>query len=465
VLEAKGVGEHFEIDFAAYEAKLNNLPIGVFDSGVGGLTVLETLLTYDGHKNATGEPGADGVPDFQNERFIYLGDQANMPYGNYSAVGKEDFLRELILKDAVFLLGKRYWQNARARQPSLDKPPVKAIVIACNTATAYGLEDIRSAIDRWKIPVLVVGVVEAGAESLVQELSAHQTGDAVAVMATLGTCSSGAYPKAIARAAGRAGKRQPLVWQQGSLGLAGAIEGNSAFVKRGDSPANEADVNSIAAYHGPAANNVKAPIDSELQNVYGFDKRGLRGDPSRPETWQLNSIENYVRYDVVTMIENYRKSGATQPIGNVILRCTHFPFESERIRDNLKRLRDYRDGDGKQPYRDLIRENVNLIDPGQLTAKQVYRQLFLKQLLVRGEAISKPVVEQIFISAPAGDIQQAALAPDQTLTSDYKYGREAGKTTLEDTRFVPLTRQLMPASLAELMMHHCPSTWNSIKPQ
>ncbi len=79
-----------QIDFAAYNESLRSLPIGVFDSGVGGLTVLETVLNYDGHHNERVR-GADGVPDFQNERFIYLGDQANMPYGNYAAAGKADF--------------------------------------------------------------------------------------------------------------------------------------------------------------------------------------------------------------------------------------------------------------------------------------------------------------------------------------------------------------------------------------
>ncbi len=151
VKDAKGRSETFAIDFAAYNDPLRSLPIGVFDSGVGGLTVLETILKYDGHQNVTGEPGADGVPDFQNERFIYLGDQANMPYGNYAAAGKADFLRELILNDAIFLLGQRYWPSRDALAPVFDKPPVKAIVIACNTATAYGLEDIRSAIAEWAL--------------------------------------------------------------------------------------------------------------------------------------------------------------------------------------------------------------------------------------------------------------------------------------------------------------------------
>ena len=110
-------------------------------------------------------PGADGRPDFAGERFIYLGDQANMPYGNYPAQGHEDYLRELVVKDVVFLLGKRYHAPGEggALSVRMDKPPVKALVIACNTATAYGLDDVCAAQRRWGLPVLVVGVVEAGA--------------------------------------------------------------------------------------------------------------------------------------------------------------------------------------------------------------------------------------------------------------------------------------------------------------
>ena len=461
VQHAQGVGQHFAIDFAAYNGKLNDLPIGVFDSGVGGLTVLETLLTFDQHHNATGEPGADGMPDFQNERLVYLGDQANMPYGNYSAVGKEDYLRELILKDAIFLLGKRYWSSANATQASMDKPPVKAIVIACNTATAYGLEDIRAALDAWKLPVLVVGVVEAGADSLVQELSAHDASDAVGVMATLGTCSSGAYPKAIAKAAGRAGKRQPVVWQQGSLGLAGAIEGNSAFILDKVQPS----AGSATEYQGPAAGNAKAPIDDSLNSVYGFDSVGLLGEMHSPETWRLNSIENYVRYEVATMVEGYRKSGASQPIGKVILGCTHFPFEAARIQENLQRLRAYRDNHGDQPYRDLISEQVSLIDPAQLTAKQTYRQLFLKRLLVSGNAKRPPIVERIFVSVPANTVLSKDLTTEGGLAHDYKYGRTTGAFQIEDTRNVPLTRALLPANLVDLLTQHCPRTLSAINAQ
>ena len=54
-----------------YRGDLRDLPIGVFDSGVGGLTVLEALKAHDSHDNRTGKEGADGVPDFASERFVY----------------------------------------------------------------------------------------------------------------------------------------------------------------------------------------------------------------------------------------------------------------------------------------------------------------------------------------------------------------------------------------------------------
>jgi glutamate racemase len=157
----------FSFNPSRFQETLAHLPIGVFDSGIGGLTVLEEILTVDAFHNETFAPGPDGRPDFEDERFIYFGDQANMPYGNYSAADQTDYLRELILKDALFLLGTRY--TIPGLPPRMDKPPVKALVIACNTATAYGLEDLRKMIAALKLPIFVVGVVEAGARGLMNE--------------------------------------------------------------------------------------------------------------------------------------------------------------------------------------------------------------------------------------------------------------------------------------------------------
>src|SRR6185436_7113033 len=88
----------WSVDMRALDGDPSPLPVGVFDSGIGGLTVMEAILSLDAFNNQTLQPGADGVPDFAGERFVYFGDQASMPYGNYPQKGRELFLRELIVK-------------------------------------------------------------------------------------------------------------------------------------------------------------------------------------------------------------------------------------------------------------------------------------------------------------------------------------------------------------------------------
>ena len=286
---------------ADYRGDLRDLPIGVFDSGVGGLTVLEAIKAHDRHHNLTGTAGADGVPDFAGERFVYFGDQANMPYGNYSAVNRTGFLRELILRDALFLLGRRY--------ASGTKPPVKAIVIACNTATAYGLEDIRAAVKAWGIPVIVIGVVEAGAQGLAETADGAQGG--VAVLATVGTCASNAYPKAIAKVTGRP------VRQMGSASLAAAIEGDPS---------------------------IKTPI------------------------------RDIIRADVGAFLKSAAADGAT-PMDTLMLGCTHYPLVADEIAAAFAYWREQSDADGRKPYARLVAPQLKLVNPAAWTAEALWRSL------------------------------------------------------------------------------------------
>lgn len=286
---------------ADYRGDLRDLPIGVFDSGVGGLTVFEALKAHDRHHNATGAEGADGVPDFAGERFVYFGDQANMPYGNYSAVGRTDFLRELILRDVLFLLGRRFAGG--------QKPPVKAIVIACNTATAYGLEDIRAAVKAWGVPIIVVGVVEAGAQGLSETAEGAQGG--VAVLATVGTCASNAYPKAIAKVTARP------VRQLGSASLAAAIEGDPS---------------------------VRTPI------------------------------RDIIRSDVGTFLKSAAADGAA-PIDTLMLGCTHYPLVADEIAAAFAYWREQPEADGRRPYAALVAPLLKQVNPAAWTAESLWRSL------------------------------------------------------------------------------------------
>jgi glutamate racemase len=132
----------------------NEAPIGVFDSGVGGLTVLKALLQ-----------------ELPGERFVYLGDTARLPYGSKSP--------QTVARYAV--------QAAEA----LAAHGVKCLVVACNTASSVGLPAIRERVAN--LPV--IGVIEPGA----QAACAVSASGSIAVIATEGTVRGGAYQEAIRR--------------------------------------------------------------------------------------------------------------------------------------------------------------------------------------------------------------------------------------------------------------------------
>jgi glutamate racemase len=388
----------YTFDANQFRVANSDLPIGVFDSGIGGLTVLEAILTIDSFDNDSLVPKADGQPDFANEHFIYLGDQANMPYGNYSIRGKESYLRELIVKDAIFLLGKRFWQNEKAPAPSLTKSPVKAIVIACNTATAYGLEDIRTALKTWQVSVPVIGVVEAGARGVSETITSKAGQRSVGVLATVGTCSSMAYPKAIASATGLAGKQAPEVVQQGSANLANAIEAS-------------------------------------------------------PST-----ISDCIRDDVRQLVETHKQSGSLTALDTIVLGCTHFPLVQDEIQKELNDLRNLVEN-GSHPYKDFIASNIEFVNPATLTAKELFREL-ARNRLQRADRLEKSThADQFYISVPDGTNAELPINADGTLTTEYKYSRLPGLLHVEETRNVPMAKHLLPAASLNLIQQRLPEVW------
>lgn len=131
--------------------KANKKPIGIFDSGFGGLTVMSAI-----HKK------------FPYENLIYFGDTAHVPYGSKSKDAVIKFSKDI----AGFLL----------------KNNVKLIVVACNTASAFALQALQKSLN---IPV--IGVIEPGAESAVSATKINKIG----VIGTEGTVNSRSYYKAI----------------------------------------------------------------------------------------------------------------------------------------------------------------------------------------------------------------------------------------------------------------------------
>ncbi len=452
---AQGRSKVLAVAFDRYARGTQELPIGVFDSGIGGLTVLAAILQLDAFNNVTHQPGADGRPDFESERFVYFGDQANMPYGDYPSVQKTGFLRELVLRDAVFLLGRRYWPSATAPGPRDDKAPVKAMVIACNTATAYGLETITAAVKKWQLPVPVIGIVEVGAGGAVRAIAAQNGKGAVAVLATVGTCQSEGYLRAIERQANQANIRPPRVIQQGCHGLASAIEGDPSYLRsRG--------ATTTVDYRGPAVGSPAAPIDPGMVAQYAFEPAGLLGQFEQPATWRLNSVDNYIRYHCVSLLESYRRSGNAEPISTVILGCTHFPFYQDEIASSFERLRNFRASDGAEPYKSLLVEKPLFLDPAELTAKHLYETLAQARLLIEKPGESALVVDEFYLSVPNTSLPGVKLAEGGGFTYDYKYGREPGHFEWEYVKCVPMSRANLAPAAREMIQAKMPVVWNRL---
>ncbi|HEY8341434.1 MAG TPA: glutamate racemase [Calditerricola sp.] len=127
--------------------------IGVFDSGVGGLTVVKEILRQ-----------------LPRERIVYFGDAARCPYGPRPAGEIRRFAEEIV----AFLM----------------QFPLKLLVIACNTATAVALETLQE-----RLPVPVVGVIQPGARAAIKATKNGRIG----VIGTIGTIRSRAYETAILR--------------------------------------------------------------------------------------------------------------------------------------------------------------------------------------------------------------------------------------------------------------------------
>jgi len=133
-------------------SKVPGGPVGIFDSGLGGLTVVKAI-----HREL---PGV---------KLAYFGDTARIPYGTKGPDTIRHYARQIVR----FLL---------------DREKVKCVVVACNTSSAWALKDLR---EEFHIPIL--GVIEPGAQAAVEATRNGRIG----VIGTEGTVHSGAYPEAI----------------------------------------------------------------------------------------------------------------------------------------------------------------------------------------------------------------------------------------------------------------------------
>ncbi|MCU0378718.1 MAG: hypothetical protein MUC78_10720 [Bacteroidales bacterium] len=429
----------YYIDFKDYPSDYSSLPIGIFDSGTGGLSTLDDIIDHEGLKN---------------ESFTFLGDLANMPYGSYALENNTPLLVEHILKDVQFLLGNKYYQSNVSRNYLQDKSPVKAIVIACNTATAYGLDTIRKFISDAGLDIGVIGVIDAGAQGAFGNFSPDESG-CIAVLATDGTVRSGAYPATITYVKNRDGLAGTIpVFQQAGIGIAEAIDEKSEFIDRTTKGPRQ-------GYMGPSEKGTgEMKIDTALWARYDFDiKNGamlFEGDPANPYNLQINSVENYISFHLVTLLEKIRNTAGVQPLNSVVLACTHYPFFTDTFRAKLAWMRDYSEK-GEFIYRPFISEDLIIVNPATVVAGQLYQHLLQKDLLNRSEKTAS----EFYVTIPNTRNKNVILRDDGSFTYEYKYGRQAGEIQ-EYVRCVPFSRSVLPEDMLLRLEDQVPGVYDLI---
>jgi glutamate racemase len=425
---------YYYIDFNSYPASDKTLPIGVFDSGTGGLTVLKSILNHDQYQNETHSTGSDGSRDFMSESFIYFGDLANMPYGNYAMEDNIDLLKEHIIKDAQFLMGNKYYADDKDIIANAGKQAVKAIVIGCNTATAYGKNHLEEFISRAGIELKVIGVIDAGAEGALDCLTKDE--DAIiGVMATSGTVYSKGYENAIIDLKEKQQFTSSIeVFSQGGVGIAEAVDGDADYYQKNvNTPHKD--------YKGPGLSG-DVVIDKNLLDAYNFDFSGgkmLCDNENVDECtiMQINDAENYVRFHLVSLMEQIRRSNTNNKLQVLILGCTHYPYLSGEIVKVLGELYDFKTADGKYLYREFMIQNIELIDPAENTAKELYEFLNQHSFFNQDGNIKE---SEFYISIPNKDNLNVLTDQAGRFPYDYKYGRTAGEIQ-EYVKVVPFSRK------------------------
>lgn len=444
------------IDARKYPVNNSALPIGIFDSGTGGLSVLNDLLDFKvtDYNPAFITPTALETHPLRNESWVFLADMANMPYGSYSIENNVGLLIEHILKNVQFLLGDKYYKSARSPDFSTDKNHIKAIVIACNTATAYGLDTIKNFLKRAGLDIGVIGVIDAGAQGAFGNFSPHENGS-IAIVATDGTVKSGAYLKAIGSFKKKIGQQGNVrLFQQAGVGIAEAIDENIDFIDRSASaPRNN--------YKGPSDSGTgEMKIDLSALGRYRFDMGNgsmlYEGEITDPHNLQINSVENYISFHLVSLLEKIKKTEDPQVLNSLVLACTHYPFFEETFRKTISRLRDLQEN-GEYVYRSLIAEDLIIVNPARILADQLYTYLTERNLLNQTDHSKN----EFFISVPNVLNKRIILRKDGSFTYDYKYGRRTGKIQ-EYVKCVPFSRSSVPEDILRRLSVQVPLVYEEI---
>lgn len=429
------------VDFSTVAVDAS-MSIGIFDDDLSGLNVLEAFLVADHFNNITGKPGADGIRDFAGENFVYLADVANASYNEYAGHGNLDFLRESVVRDALFLLDDAYYNQTLDAEPYGVKQPAKLLVCADAAATTFGLSDVESLVKQTTLNVPVYGVVDAAVLrflNLVRELPEA----AIGILADPSVVDGGFYENSIRKlSAAEKYTGSIRICNQRTLGLSMFQQPDSATTIFRD-----AETVLPEGFVLPELGFGEGKIDLTLMDRYNFDfsngAMSYRLQNDYYSELRINSAENLLRYYLVSLVEKYRKQANGKPLQAIVVACPHSATMMAVLEETMATLRSYK-RNGVFLYQDVIAENFCFIDPASEVARVAYESLRnQRRLALRAHSSSV----ETYLTLPSYGTPVEVLLQDGMLEEGYRYGRPAG-AELITTKPVPMAYRYL--SLADL---------------
>lgn len=279
----------------------------------------------------------------------------------------------------------------------------------------------------------------------------------IGVMATVGTVSSKGYVNTIHKLKddlGYTGKIE--VFQQGGIGIAEAVDEDSDYFDKSLTRPRE-------NYKGPSLEG-NYQIEKTLLDIYNFDFDGNKmlcdvENTGDCDVLQINDAENYVRYHLVSLMEQIKNSNSSIPLRSIILGCTHYPYLISEINQVLDELYNYTDEEGNYRYRKFMDKDITLIDPAVNTAKELFEFLKGENLFNNEGDIKK---SEFYISVANTDNPNVQVNEQGNFPYEYKYGREEGEIQ-EYVKVVPFSRSNISDDILSRLELQLSFTYNLIR--
>lgn len=438
-------------NFAEYPPELSQLPLGIIDCSVDGFSIVEKFLEMDNFDNITGAGTKDGIGDFAGEDFQIIADVANGPFVGYERNGNRAFLDERLVKDALFLMGSSHYNLSVDDFRSGVKDPVKLIVYASDYADLKGTAVLNGFLEKTGTAVKAIGVLESGIRDMVGTFG-NQENVCVGILYPSDALGAREYESRLRKMAEDTGFRGVLqVYNQEAVGLSGALRDNPAYI----SPSATGLRND---YAGPVLGVSYNNIDVSLLDRYRFRTDGNALLTGGKSGIQLNSVENYVRYHLVSMVERHRRSGSRIPISSILLVDYRYEEVLPVMKQVILELYDYR-RDGMYLYRNSLAKDFRFILPIESAASAAYTTLRKDRNL----ALSGNKSElRPFITWPSGGLSPEGIDSTGRLTDRFKYGRAAGTDEIF-TKELPFAPRYVDAGTMAFIERNNPLTYSLIR--